>query len=265
MEFPALLEISFPLDFPERFLKKIREQRRRGLASLELLGRQIKRSLASHLRTLPGCGLHLYVLRSFNLKESVWTSRQQIETLTADKLTPLIFLRSMHFDGQKLIPGNRLRENLYSGSNKVIEIQLNLQEDHRPSLPDHRVVRETLSCARQVAICLRYWWEVDRSIQQMAWGSHRELSESVRGRPPLTTEELRQTIELVIEELQHAPSLTNQELYRLVAEHLQAEGLAIDTRGVWYRIETALQQARVSRFKGRYRIEDLQAALKNLS
>ena len=259
--FPASLEISFPLKYPEKtFRKTIDEQRRRGLASLELLSQRVKRTLAAHLRSLAYCPLHYYVLRTFDLKEPDWPSRERIETLTAAELKALILLRSMHFDGERLVPGSKLHENLYSGNYKGISIQLNLKEDHLPVLPDHRVVREALFQARQAAICLRYWWEIEKVMRQVVWGTHAWLATE---EPDQMRNRYIRTLELAIKIKQKEPGIKNRPLHKRLSEHLTKEGDPITSYGVRNRLERVLEEAGVQN-AGTYQLESLKQALAHL-
>ncbi|BBM68221.1 hypothetical protein [Rhodothermus marinus] len=256
--FPASLEISFPLKYPEKtFRNTIVEQRRQGLASLELLSQHVRRALAAHLRRLAYCKLHRHVLRTFDLKEPNWPPREQIEMLTAAELRPLISLRSMHFNGKELVPGSELNKNLQSGENELLSIQLNLEEEHLPVLPDHRVVREALFQARQAAICLRYWWEIEEEMRQVVWGAHAWLA--TQRSDPMREAYIR-TLEMAIEIKQKEPTIKNRPLYKRLSEQLTKEGDLITPEGVRKRLNKVLKEAGVQNART-YRLESLKQAL----
>lgn len=253
--FPASLEISFPLKYPEKtFRKTIDEQRRCGLASLELLSQRVRQALAAGLRRLAYCKLHYHVLRTFHLKEPAWPPREQIETLSAAELRPLISLRSMHFNGKELVPTSELNKNLQSGENEVLSIQLNLEEDHLPLLPDHRVVREALFQARQAAICLRYWWEIEEAMRQVVWGAHAWLETRRPGRPALDVSDLTETVQALIDALQVEQDVK-------AALHETARCLGISPKGLEERLRAAFRKAGLAYSRKRLSRDTLQAVL----
>jgi len=163
----------------------------------------------------------------------------------------------MHFNGKELVPGSELNKNLQSGENELLSIQLNLEEEHLPVLPDHRVVREALFQARQAAICLRYWWEIEEEMRQVVWGAHAWLA--TQRSDPMREAYIR-TLEMAIEIKQKEPTIKNRPLYKRLSEQLTKEGDLITPEGVRKRLNKVLKEAGVQNART-YRLESLKQAL----
>ena len=252
MLYPVELAISFPVAYPDELERIVGRQQKAGLASLKALQGEVAAALVRWLQELAICPLLFHVWRAFpELKLPTLDLEAARQPLPFNQRRPLLRLRPVHFDATGLRPENQTPSTP--------------DDEKLPMVPDGHQLQEALMAAYNVVVLLRYWRRIGQAIHTAAFGHHQTLAEPMRGRPPLTTEDLRQTLELAIEALQDDPSLSVRKLHEQVAFRIrQRHVFPIDAEGVRYRLNEAFRRTGIQRSKGRYRLEELKATLERL-
>ncbi|WP_397546761.1 hypothetical protein ABUL39_13040 [Rhodothermus marinus] len=217
--FPVLAEIGFPVEFSSDLARCVQRASKVGVRELEAVQVRVEQAIVRHLRALAGVPLPLALAQKAGVEPPVFKPGE-LERVTADRLVPLARFAPAFYEykHRRLVPEPKHREGLKPPP----EGGFSLEADP--------LIHEAMTYARPLGLLLRYRLEIARAIGRLVWGGHPDLEHPKGGRPPLSTEELKRTVEVVLALRRRYPRASEVQLRRKAASELDCSGSNVRAR-----------------------------------